>query len=269
VTEPNDPRMQTGQSAQGEEPPVVAPPLGGDNAPLDEASATAVALQEQLAERTADLQRLQAEYVNYKRRVDRDRDVVRDNVVAVTLTALLPVLDDIDRARLHGELTGGFKAVAESLERTVTALGLSRFGTAGEPFDPRVHEALMSEPSADVDGPTAQAILQPGYRVGERVVRPARVAVAEPVITTVVPTIDEAEAPEGVGAFDPGVAGADSIDDELVDAELVDAELVDSELDEPEQVAPLDGGAEGADGADGADGRVGGGVRGRGNSTGT
>ncbi len=82
-----------------------------------------VGVEKELAERTADLQRLQAEYVNYKRRVDRDREVVRDTAVANVLTALLPVLDDIGRAREHDELHGGFKAVAESLERTVNGSG--------------------------------------------------------------------------------------------------------------------------------------------------
>ncbi len=139
-----------------------------------------VELVRQLDERTADLQRLQAEYVNYKRRVDRDREMVRDTATAIVLTGLLGVLDDLDRARQHGELTGGFKAVADSLERTLSGLGLQRFGEPGEAFDPRVHEALMHEHSDGVDGPTAQSILQPGYRVGERVLRPARVAVTEP-----------------------------------------------------------------------------------------
>jgi len=133
-----------------------------------------------LAERTADLQRLQAEYVNYKRRVDRDREVAREVTTAHVLTSLLPVLDDIGRAREHEELSGGFKAVAESLERTVTALGLVTYGEPGDPFDPRVHDALMHAYSDEVDGPVCQAILQVGYRLGERVLRPARVAVAEP-----------------------------------------------------------------------------------------
>ncbi|MGI8576971.1 MAG: nucleotide exchange factor GrpE [Nocardioidaceae bacterium] len=137
-----------------------------------------------LKERTADLQRLQAEYVNYKRRVDRDRDVVRSSVVASTLAALLPVLDDIGRARDHGELTGGFKAVAESLERIVTGLGLTAFGEAGDDFDPRIQEALMHTYSDEVDRPVCQAILQVGYRYGDRIVRPARVAVAEPELST-------------------------------------------------------------------------------------
>ncbi len=150
-------------------------------------------LTTQLAERTADLQRLQAEYVNYKRRVDRDRDMVRGIATVGVLTALIPVLDDVDRARSHGELTGGFKAVAESLERVVAALGLARFGEPGEPFDPRVHEALTSEVSDEVVITTALAILQPGYRVGDRIVRPARVAVAEPAGDGPVPDEQPAE----------------------------------------------------------------------------
>ncbi|MDP4500693.1 nucleotide exchange factor GrpE [Nonomuraea turcica] len=137
-------------------------------------------LAAQLAERTADLQRLQAEYVNYRRRVERDRAAVREQAVAGALVELLPVLDDIGRARDHGELTGGFAKVAESLEAAVTKLGLSSFGQKGEPFDPTVHEALMHSYSPDVTEPTAIEVLQPGYRMGDRVLRPARVAVAEP-----------------------------------------------------------------------------------------
>ncbi|MEW1848078.1 nucleotide exchange factor GrpE [Nonomuraea angiospora] len=137
-------------------------------------------LEAQLAERTADLQRLQAEYVNYRKRVERDRAAVREQAVAGALVELLPVLDDIGRARDHGELTGGFAKVAESLEAVVTKLGLSSFGQKGEPFDPTVHEALMHSYSSDVTEPTAIEVLQPGYRMGDRVLRPARVAVAEP-----------------------------------------------------------------------------------------
>ncbi|MEV5326548.1 nucleotide exchange factor GrpE [Nonomuraea sp. NPDC052634] len=137
-------------------------------------------LAAQLAERTADLQRLQAEYVNYRRRVERDRVAVREQAVAATLTELLPVLDDIGRAREHGELTGGFAKVAESLESVLTKLGLSSFGQKGDPFDPTIHEALMHSYSSEVTEPTAVEVLQPGYRMGDRVLRPARVAVAEP-----------------------------------------------------------------------------------------
>jgi molecular chaperone GrpE len=127
-----------------------------------------------------DLKRVQAEYVNYRRRVDRDRDVSREMAVAGVLETLLPVLDDIGRARDHGDLDGAFKTVAENLEATVTRLGLTRYGQAGDEFDPAVHEALMHEMSDDVSVPTCTQILFPGYRVGERILRAARVAVAEP-----------------------------------------------------------------------------------------
>ncbi|RVU27422.1 nucleotide exchange factor GrpE [Streptomyces antnestii] len=133
-----------------------------------------------LGERTADLQRLQAEYQNYRRRVERDRVTVKEIAVAGLLTELLPVLDDIGRAREHGELVGGFKSVAESLEMVAAKMGLQQFGKEGEPFDPTIHEALMHSYAPDVTETTCVAILQPGYRIGERTIRPARVAVAEP-----------------------------------------------------------------------------------------
>jgi molecular chaperone GrpE len=133
-----------------------------------------------LSERTGDLQRLQAEYQNYRRRVERDRVAVREIAIANLLTELLPVLDDIGRAREHGELVGGFKSVGESLETVAAKLGLQQFGKEGEPFDPLVHEALMHSYSPDVTETTCVQILQPGYRIGERTIRPARVAVAEP-----------------------------------------------------------------------------------------
>lgn len=157
-----------------------AAPADPAQAPAGEPEDDVTRLARELGERTADLQRLQAEYLNYKRRVDRDRTAAREQATAATLSALLPVLDDLDRARQHGELTGGFKAVAESLEGIIAGLGLERFGTAGEEFDPRIHEALLSDYSAEVSVTTAATILQPGYRIGDRIVRPARVAVAEP-----------------------------------------------------------------------------------------
>jgi molecular chaperone GrpE len=129
---------------------------------------------------TEDLKRLQAEYVNYKRRVDRDRQLVKENATFSVLSALMPVLDDLDRAREHGELEGGFKAVADSLERIVAAQGLEKFGRPGDEFDPRLHEALMHSHSAEVSTTTCQQIVSAGYRIGERVVRPARVIVVDP-----------------------------------------------------------------------------------------
>jgi molecular chaperone GrpE len=133
-----------------------------------------------LAERTADLQRVQAEYTNYRRRVERDRQAVAEQALAAVFAALLPVLDDLDRARAHDEVAGGFAIVADGLEASLAKLGLDRFGDAGEPFDPTVHEALTHGYSAEVTEPVAAEIFQSGYRVGERVLRPARVAVLEP-----------------------------------------------------------------------------------------
>jgi len=133
-----------------------------------------------LAERTADLQRLQAEYVNYKRRVDRDRDLARKVAIENVVKDLLPVLDDLRSAREHDELTGAFKAVGEEIERITTRYGLEAFGEKGDPFDPHIHEALLHAHAEGIDGPTCVEILQPGYKIGDRVLRPARVAVAEP-----------------------------------------------------------------------------------------
>ncbi|MBY8886602.1 nucleotide exchange factor GrpE [Streptomyces sp. PTM05] len=171
-------------AAQGAGPAEQA----GPGAPAGDGGRTAASgadkeldsVRGQLAERTADLQRLQAEYQNYRRRVERDRIAVREVAIANLLTELLPVLDDIGRAREHGELVGGFKSVGESVETVVAKMGLQQFGKEGEPFDPLVHEALMHSYSPDVSETTCVQILQPGYRIGERTIRPARVAVAEP-----------------------------------------------------------------------------------------
>jgi molecular chaperone GrpE len=129
---------------------------------------------------TADLQRLQAEYANYRKRVERDRAVAHESAVGAVLTELLALLDDVDRAEQHGELTGGFKAVADQLNSITSRIGLEKYGTAGEAFDPQIHEALMHDESADVAVATASKILQPGYKYKERILRPARVAVTDP-----------------------------------------------------------------------------------------
>jgi molecular chaperone GrpE len=129
---------------------------------------------------TADLQRLQAEYANYRKRVERDRAVAHESAIGAVLTELLALLDDVDRAEQHGELTGGFKAVADQLNSITSRIGLEKYGTAGEAFDPQIHEALMHDESADVAIATASKILQPGYKYKERILRPARVAVTDP-----------------------------------------------------------------------------------------
>ncbi|MEH3078842.1 MAG: nucleotide exchange factor GrpE [Quadrisphaera sp.] len=132
-------------------------------------------------ERLGDLQRLQAEYVNYRRRVDRDRDVARASATTSLLEALLPVLDDVELARQHGDLEGGpFASISDKLEAALARFGLSRYGQVGEQFDPSVHEALMHAESTEVTETVVTTVLQPGYKVGEKVLRPARVAVTSP-----------------------------------------------------------------------------------------
>lgn len=138
-------------------------------------------LEEQLAERTSDLQRLQAEYINYKRRVDRDRVLIKAQGEAAVLRSLLTVLDDIGRAAEHGELSGGFKAVADSLQQAVKGHKLEAFGEKGDDFDPRLHEALFhAGESAEVTTTTVDTVVRTGYRVGEDVVRHAQVSVIDP-----------------------------------------------------------------------------------------
>ncbi|UQX88321.1 nucleotide exchange factor GrpE [Jatrophihabitans telluris] len=145
------------------------------------------ALQEKddlATERLADLQRLQAEYANYRKRVERDRDVARETTVAAVVESLLPVLDDIHLARQHGDLDSGpFVSIAEKLENALAKYGVERFGEPGAPFDPAVHDALMhveEELAEGTEVTTVVSVLQPGYKIGDRVVRPARVAVADP-----------------------------------------------------------------------------------------
>jgi len=139
---------------------------------------------DEIATLTSDLQRLQAEYANYRKRVDRDRLTAHEISTSLVIAELLPVLDDIARAQSHGELTGGFKAVADQLEAITTKLGLTKFADVNVPFDPMIHEALIHTTSADVTETTATQILQPGYKFKERVIRPARVAVTDPEEST-------------------------------------------------------------------------------------
>jgi molecular chaperone GrpE len=129
---------------------------------------------------TEDLQRLTAEYANYRKRVERDRIVDREASFALVMSELLPILDNIERADAHGELTGGFKAVADQLLAVATKLGLTKFADINVAFDPQVHEALMHETSPDVTETSVTKVLQAGYKFKERVIRPARVAVADP-----------------------------------------------------------------------------------------
>jgi molecular chaperone GrpE len=175
---PGAPSEQTAPSpARGEQmsehetvaaqPPAAAPAGGGDVAA-------------QLAERTEDLQRVTAEYANYRRRVDRDRSLVADQAAERFALQLFPIVDDIERARDHGDLTGAFKLVADRILALLEGLGVTAFGVAGDPFDPSLHEAVIHDTSAEVSVPTATTVLRQGYRHGERVLRTAMVAVSEP-----------------------------------------------------------------------------------------
>ena len=165
----SEPRLTTEEEAQG----IAA-----------EIDAIAEEIQEErdaVADLTADLQRLQAEYSNYRKRVERDRALAHEVAIASVLSEMLPILDDLDRAAQHGELNGGFKAIADQITSLTTRIGLVRFGEAPSPFDPNIHDAMLHETSADVTETTVTAILQPGYKFKERIVRPARVAVTDPI----------------------------------------------------------------------------------------
>jgi molecular chaperone GrpE len=158
----------------------TAPVVAEETVPASElAAARAEAL-----ERLGDLQRLQAEFVNYRRRVERDRDVARDSAITGVLEALLPVLDDVHLARQHGDLESGpFAAIADKLEAVLERYGLVRYGEPGETFDPAVHDALVHTEAELAEGTTETTVvqvLQPGYRAKDRVLRAARVAVADP-----------------------------------------------------------------------------------------
>jgi molecular chaperone GrpE len=193
------PDVPSGATPEDAEPQAASPSSGEGAAPAGDAAQIAGLtaqldqVRKALEERTADLQRLQAEFQNYRRRVERDRITVKEIAIANLLTELLPVLDDIGRAREHGEFVGGFKSVGESLETVAAKMGLQQFGKEGEPFDPTIHEALMHSYAPDVTETTCVAILQPGYRIGERTIRPARVAVAEPQPGAQTVKADEAE----------------------------------------------------------------------------
>jgi molecular chaperone GrpE len=168
--------------APAETPAEAEVPAGGGKHAAPEVGAETGfdgELKSQLDERTADLQRLTAEYANYRKRVERDRELVVNNAKAQVVTELLSVLDDVERAALHGDLTGAFKAVADKLVSSLQKAGLEPFGHEGEPFDPAVHEAVQHDTSPDVDGPTVTAVLRRGYRFGDRPIRPAMVAVTD------------------------------------------------------------------------------------------
>ncbi|MEU5944108.1 nucleotide exchange factor GrpE [Micromonospora sp. NPDC047465] len=168
------------EAAEVAGPPVVdapAQPADGGGTAL---GAELEALRKDLDERTRDLQRVTAEYANYRKRVDRDKGLVTEQATGAMLAALLPILDDLDRAREHGDLVGPFGTMAEQLTAALGKFGLTAFGEQGDPFDPTRHEAVAHQTSADVTEPTCVQVMRRGYQVGERLLRPAMVAVADP-----------------------------------------------------------------------------------------
>jgi molecular chaperone GrpE len=181
VTEDQEPRVRVTDNR------LIDPETGEPRRPAtpaaeaaEEAAVTAEGfeVEAKIAELTNDLQRVQAEYTNYRRRVERDRESVREMAIGSALADLLPIIDDVDRARQHGELDGAFKTVGEALENAAAKLGLERFGAEGDEFDPMQHEAIATESRDGVTSPTVVAVYQSGYRYAGRVLRPARVAVA-------------------------------------------------------------------------------------------
>ena len=157
--------LTTEEAAQGIEAEI--------NAIVDEANEVSSEIKQErdlVADLTADLQRLQAEYSNYRKRVERDRALAHEIAVVSVLNEMLPILD------------GGFKAVADQLIAVTSKIGLIRYGEAPSPFDPNIHDAMLHETSTEVTETTVTAILQPGYKFKERIVRPARVTVTDPSV---------------------------------------------------------------------------------------
>lgn len=175
----NQPAADEATTDQVDTEPVAEEPVTAEGTP-EPALGELAAVRTQLDERTRDLQRVTAEYANYRRRMDRDKAVAADEATAGVFRALLPVFDDLDRAREHGELADGVAAVVEQLVTTAGKFGLTPFGEEGDPFDPTRHEAVAHQTSADVTEPTCVNVLRRGYLLGDRLLRAAMVAVAEP-----------------------------------------------------------------------------------------
>mgnify|MGYP000542414041 FL=1 len=193
TTNPEDPRSQgqepgdSEQPAQDQEQTSAEQPLTPEDVlGAEQTEEARQADQEQqpegddlARERLEDLRRLQAEFVNYKNRTAREREQLRDHVVADVIGSLIPVLDDIDAGRQAGEITDGpFARISEKLEDTLQRSGLERVGAVGEAFDPNVHEAVLQQPAEGVEADHVSLVLRSGFRVGGRVVRAAQVAVA-------------------------------------------------------------------------------------------
>jgi molecular chaperone GrpE len=195
------------QSADGEPGRHAADGPGTAGGLLTDEPDEVSELRAQLDERTGDLQRLTAEYANYRKRVERDREATVASAKAVLAGELLSVLDDVERAAAHGDLTGAFKSVAEKLVAVLQRAGLAPFGQEGEPFDPSVHEAVQHDTSPDVTEPTVTAVLRRGYRFSDRVLRAALVAVTDHEAGAAAPAPDAEQSAESTDE----VAGSESV----------------------------------------------------------
>jgi molecular chaperone GrpE len=190
-TPPGATTSEPGEQMSEHETPVV------DEAPPVQPAGSGGDLAKELAERTDDLKRVTAEYANYRRRVDRDRTLVVDQAAERFALQLFPIVDDIERARDHGDLTGAFKVVAERVLGLLDGLGVASFGVAGDPFDPSLHEAVIHDTSSEVSVPTATTVLRQGFRRGDRVLRTAMVAVTDPESpVAAAPAAPPADAPD-------------------------------------------------------------------------
>jgi len=201
-----------------------------------------------LAERTSDLQRLQAEYINYKRRVDRDRDLARQRGIEAVLVDLLPVLDGIAAAREHGEMSEGESMLADEVAKVATKYGLTTYGAPGDPFDPHIHEALMfiSQPGYPVT--SVAQVFQQGYAIGDRVVRPARVGVAE-ADENAEAAADESGQAQGESGQDDQAKQPDQADQPAGASQSAGADQPD-QTDQPSQSDPAELGSDSADRTD-------------------
>lgn len=197
---------ETGAVREPASAPPTGSPLGG--VVTDPAPSATEGLAKELAERTEDLQRVSAEYANYRRRVDRDRVLISELAQERLVLDLLPVMDDIDRAREHADLTGAFKSTADRLSGVLDRAGVEAYAEVGDPFDPGIHEAVLHSESEEVSVPTCTHVMRRGYRRGDRVLRAAMVGVADPM--------HPAE-PEPTEPTEPQPAVDESVDRSTVD----------------------------------------------------
>ncbi|GAB3996505.1 hypothetical protein GCM10029992_16830 [Glycomyces albus] len=219
---------------------------------------TITVLQATLEERTRDLQRLNAEFQNYRKRVERDKARAGEQATGAILGALLPILDDLDRAREHGDLNGPFGSVAEQLTGALNKQGLEPFGEKGDAFDPQIHEAVAHMQMGDVDGPTCIDVMRRGYRLGDRLLRPALVAVAEPLEESAGAEALESEDEAAEPLVEPEPEGAVESSEDEAGAEAAETEVADrSGEEDTDDSVESDGAAESDDSDDGEDSKGG------------